>query len=942
MSTLHFPSRDATAHAPRRGVAPRLLRSVGMAAVAAIALTGLSLSQSAPAHADATQRQTWVFDSPSGTDWIVPAGIAEVVVGLRGGRGGDGDIRTAGRGANFAVVVPVKQGDRLTVYAGKNAHGKSDAREGGAGFVSGGNGGKGSLTGSHGGGGGGASALKVNGELVAVAGGGGGGGGYSGNPTIKMTLQSLLTLLEASGGYTGGSHTGGTLEYRAGGAGAATYANIWGSGHRIEMTAPASGVGSKPGAPGKNGIDDSVFGGFHKAGSNGGSAGYLTGGGAGGAGGGGWPSSGTGGGAGRTFWHFSAGAGGGAGMSWISDSMPGLRFDRDAMYPEDSHTYSGPLADSDTVKIFVPLKSMTTVAAPAQVEAGQPISLRVRTADSRTPNAPLDGRMSLFLPGQNTPIDSHSGNGDHTFTVPGLPAGEHTFRVDFIPGSSQRDYNWESTFSSGTATVTVVDPAPSPQPESVDVTTTTTLSLESSPAVYGDLAVFTAVVEIDGPYDLSMRLIDFEVDGTPAGQSVLIYIGGGRYGTIFPFFSSLAAGTHSVIARFDGVSDGDPTTPDALPSVSAPIQITLGRAATRTEIVSAPSPVRAFAPIDVTAAVSASAVGFDGSAVLLADGGPLMYADLAADGSVRFDQVVVPWGSAELTVAYLGDTAGNFALSTSDPLAIEVTAIETATALGLSRTEVRADGTVTLSATVTNVDPADSADPRGEIEILFDGEVVYSVPAGHDIDPETDDGEARFELDATDLLLGEHLVSARFVPAPGFSASVSGQQSLRVVGIETSLVLSADEVTGTPSRPAFVEITAHESGQSAVPFTMMAVAVTSNGDPVDGYVQAFVGSDPLGDPVGVSDGRGRIELTGLGVGVYQVELRFTPAEQRMLKSAATVTVTVAADSGSNDGRVRPNGLSTTGGPGPLPLVFGAVVLLLAAGALWGAARRRRS
>ena len=67
----------------------------------------------------------------------------------------------------------------LTIYAGRHADGKKDGRDGGAGFVNGGTGGKGSLDGKNAGGGGGAAALKINGELIAVAGGGGGGGGYA-------------------------------------------------------------------------------------------------------------------------------------------------------------------------------------------------------------------------------------------------------------------------------------------------------------------------------------------------------------------------------------------------------------------------------------------------------------------------------------------------------------------------------------------------------------------------------------------------------------------------------------------------------------------------------------------------------------------------------------------------------------------------------------------
>lgn len=923
------------------------VRFGAMFAAAAIALTGIVLQQPSPAQADdaVVPGQQWVFDSPSGTDWTVPAGVDVVLVGLRGGAGGNGDIRTFGSGSEFAVRVPVKAGDVLKVYAGKSATGKGDYRIGGAGFINGGNGGKGTITGGPGGGGGGASAVKLNGELIAVAGGGGGGGGYTGKPNIG--IKDLFTAFEAAGGYKSTTAPSGSFTHVVGGEAGSN----WRGGSTFNASSPKAGGGSTPGAVGENGKDDSKFAGYHKSGVNGGAASFMTGGGGGGAGGGGWPSSGTGGGGGRKFQHYSGGSGGGAGMSWVKSGVPGLELDTAASRPEDMHTYFGPLADSDTVKIFIPIVTVTKASAPAQVYSDQSVPVRVLSANALTPNTPLKGYVIIY--DGNRRVAGMSTNGDQTVMVSGLTPGTHTLRAEFtiLENHSARDY---LPRSSDSVTVEILEPVPVPEPDPVDVETNTSVEMLNDDVEYGGLAEFSATVILeddeDQPgsgIDLSGQTVEFVVDGTPVGTVWLSDAGEGTYETSTLWVGGLGVGTHQLIARFSGMSAHHPALPDALASESEPVEFTIERAQTRTEITSAPASVVSFVPVDVSARVLADVDGFDGSAALLADGAPIAYADLDASGEVTFASQVIPWGTAELSVAYLGDTAASFAVSSSDPSPIEVTGVETTTTLSLSSDSVRADGTVAMSATVLNVDSSIDNDPSGQIEILFDGEVVYSVPAGLDVDPEVDDGEARYELDATGLLLGTHQVTARFVPAPGFLESSSAETELLVTGIETTLVPSETELNSSEASPASVEL--HASIADSVERLSRSVGAEA-GDPVDGYVQAYLGDEPFGDIIGITDGEGSLSFAGLPVGKHAVELRFVPGEQGMLKSSATVQVTVTSESGSgaggdgsgNGSNSATGSLSNTGGTGPLPVVIGGAMLLLAAVTVLLIARRRKA
>lgn len=935
------------------GARPR--RRAAFVTVAAIALSGVGLGAAGPAHAAPTPQQVFDFTNPSGTDWVVPAGISDVVVGLRGGTGGFADRVNGGRGADFGVTIPVTAGDRLTVYAGQRARGKGDERIGGAGYIAGGDGGKGSLLGGNGGGGGGASAVKLNGELIAVAAGGGGGGGYTGKPNVSLSLWDLAAVIAAGGGYDGHSSGSATFTHVSGGEGGSNAGSSF-DGKTVHMFPATVGVGKHPGAIGQNGKDDPSFARYKKSGANGGSASTSTSGGGGGGGGGGWPASGSGGGGGRTFLGYTAGSGGGTGLSWVTDAVPGVRIDRDARRPEDMHDYFGPLAEVGTVRIMIPMRSTTALSTPPRITAGEQIPVRVRTADTRTPSTPLDGWVDLYQ-GQ-TRVAYGATSGDRIFAVPGLAPGVHEFRAEFRPTTAQRDFRESSTYSSAAATVTVTEAPALQQPGPGEVATRTNLSVLTAPTTYGDMLTVTASVALDGPANLSGQSVAFEVDGVTVASSVLIYTGSGRFSTLFPVSLVPAAGGHEVVARFAGIADADPMTMDALPSVSDPVTLSVSQASTTTTITSAPSTVRAFVPVDVEATVKSRSTAPGGSAVLLADGSPLMYASLATDGTVLFDDVVLPWGAEQLTVAYLGDVDGNFAMSTSGEHAVAVTAVETATTLELSSTGIRADDSVTLSATVTTTQLGVSADPRGAVEFLLDGDVVHTVPAGMDSDPEVDDGEARFEIEADTLPIGTHSVTARFVPAPGFGASMSDAAELDVRGVATALTASASRVSGTLANPASVDLTATVDGAK----TRRA----ATGDPVDGHVEAHLGADPLGDPLVLIDGAGTLTFPGLPVGTHEVTLRFVPESTAMLESSTTVTVTVTEDvpPGGDDEPAPSDDEPAPGGDEPAPghdepapsdegvlpstggdssgMLLLALSLIVGAGAMFAIARMRRA
>ncbi len=475
--------------------------------------------------------------------------------------------------------------------------------------------------------------------------------------------------------------------------------------------------------------------------------------------------------------------------------------------------------------------------------------------------------------------------------------------------------------------------APAAAPFAVEdgITTTTTLGEFITPTVYGQSLIITGTVSLDGPSLLIGAPITLEVDGEVVGEGFLIYIGSGQYWALIPAQPLISAGTHEVVAKFPGYSPGFPFD-DAAPSESAPFTVTIAQATTTTAITSVPGQAVAFTPVDVAAQVTASPAGVSGSAALLADGTSIATADLAADGSVLFEDTIIPFGTTDLSVAYLGDTAGNYAVSESAASPIVITEAETATDLALSDSHVRAGDPVTFTATVRNISEANLADPRSGIELLVDGEVVFAEVNADEPDAAPGDGVTTFAVTLYDTTLGQHEVTARFLPAPGFGASESEPVELQVDGIDTALVPKVSQLSGTIEHPAVVEV---------------EVTALPAGPPVDGTVQAFLGDTPLGEPFQVENGIGGGPITGLEVGTHQVDLRFVPGTYGLFSSSATLVVTVDAaptpkPAPTPNAGGTPAGLAATGGTAAPGLLLAGLTLLVGAGSLMLLACRRRT
>jgi len=281
----------------------RILDRLGLIVVAAtMLLTGCGGS-AVPLRADdypATKsgavkgNQTFDYTGKEQT-FVVPAGVKQLTVSVRGGQGGGFSAPPSYAPGGFPgrvyAVIPVRPGDKLYVFVGgRGAHGGFNG--GGAAGIKG----DGSGSGYDGGGGSdvrmGGDALK---DRIIVAAGGGGAG---------LAFNYDYDPGGDGGGLTGKS--GGTHGTYSGGGGGGGTQSVGGAGD------PSSGDGL-PGAHGALGL-----GGSGGDGGPGTTSGYnygLPGGG----GGGGYYGGGGGGGsdATRKYYDQSQGGGGGGGSSYI-------------------------------------------------------------------------------------------------------------------------------------------------------------------------------------------------------------------------------------------------------------------------------------------------------------------------------------------------------------------------------------------------------------------------------------------------------------------------------------------------------------------------------------------------------------------------------------------------------------------------------------------------
>ena len=508
---------------------------------------------------------------------------------------------------------------------------------------------------------------------------------------------------------------------------------------------------------------------------------------------------------------------------------------------------------------------------------------------------------------------------------------------------------------------------PAPAEASSGVTTRTSLTVVSGiPAQYGEVVTLSVHLEYDGPAMLFGSPVNFLSGDTQIGQGVLLcYQNSCLAGFVT---SSLPAGEHRIVAEFPG-KPADGTFDEVLPSRSGEAVVNVLPAPTRTAWVTKPEPTTAFQPMTAAAQVTSDLTGLAGTAQLTADGTAIATSTLAADGSVVFSNVPAPAADADMQIVF--PETGNHGESATAVFALAIAPIETETRLTLVPSVVRPDEVGEGFISIANLDQSILSDPRGNVEITLNGVVGLTIPTSSETDPISEDGRVELSMHFGHGVVGEYQLAARFVPDPGFVTSASASQPLTVRPIGTGLVVAGGTYSGTPKQPAVVEVSAavaddagaHTIG-SAAPLMSLggdnlagaawgadARGAVSNSEPdlvpngtaINGSVQAYAGGKPLGDPVSLVDGKGKVVLAGLEIGDHTVELRFTPEYTALATSDTSVTVNVTADREVKPAPTRREAatLAQTGGDDQSAAQLAAVGLLSLGSLTLAAAMTRR-
>jgi Bacterial Ig-like domain (group 3)/Calx-beta domain len=174
--------------------------------------------------------------------------------------------------------------------------------------------------------------------------------------------------------------------------------------------------------------------------------------------------------------------------------------------------------------------------------------------------------------------------------------------------------------------------------------TTTTIGTSSATVTYGDAVTFTAAIAPAGLVAMATGTVSFEIDGTSIG-SVAIANGSAALVT-----SALAAGSHSVVAKYSG--DSNFTS-----SASGGLSQTVTRA--RTEVSAdlfSNRPVAGQLQVKVAVKVadrpSLTAIGN----VTLSENGGMLAQDSLNGGGAALYTPELPAGHHQLLVSYAGDS----------------------------------------------------------------------------------------------------------------------------------------------------------------------------------------------------------------------------------------------------------------------------------------------
>jgi hypothetical protein len=373
--------------------------------------------------------------------------------------------------------------------------------------------------------------------------------------------------------------------------------------------------------------------------------------------------------------------------------------------------------------------TITLSSSPNPSTYGQTVTFTAAVTSGL--GAPPDGETVTFKKDTRILGTGTLSGGSASFTTSALPAG-----TNYIKAVYGGDANLAPSTSK--AVSQIVSKA----------TTTTTLTSSLNPSNFGQSVIFTATVTPQFSRTVNGTVTFY--DGTTLLKTTSLNGGAAKFTT-----STLASGTHSITATYNGSASFDGST-------SAPVNQVV-RVATTTTLTSSPNPSTYGQAVTFTATVTSSlgAPPPDGETVSFMKGTTVLGTGALSGGSASFKTSTLAVGTNAIKAVYGGDS--NLPGSTSKAVSQVVSKATTTTALASSLNPSNVGQSVTFTASVA---PQFSGTVTGTVT-FYDGTTALKTVG-------LSGGVAKYTTST--LSSGSHTITAKYngnVDFDGSSASLT-------------------------------------------------------------------------------------------------------------------------------------------------------------------------
>ena len=432
------------------------------------------------------------------------------------------------------------------------------------------------------------------------------------------------------------------------------------------------------------------------------------------------------------------------------------------------------------------------------INSGQAVVLTASVTAASSTTQTITGQVQ-FRDGSTVIGTSNVSNGSATFNATGLAVGTHPLSAFYVG-----DNNFNSSTSS---TVNEVVNQPS-------TPTTTQLSVTPNPANAGQSVSMTAVVTPSS----ATGTVQFLDGGSQIGSANLT-------GGVAVFSTtSLAAGSHTLTARYGGDNTNQASTSNAVT-----LLVNGQKQNTTTSISVSSNPITSGQSLTISANVSPS--GATGTVQFTDGGSPIGTANVNG-GVAQITTSTLSVGTHILAASYSGDT--NFNPSNSNTITETVNSATNPTTTSLSVTPNPSvfGQNVAFTASVTGT----GGTPSGTVTFL-DGSTPLSTI-------NLTNGSATFSTST--LSPGAHSITASYSGGGNFNASTSNPTLLTVNKATTTTVLTATPAAASP-------------GQT---ITLTAKVTSAASGNITGTVTFRDGNTTLGTPIQLpANGTGTVTIT---------------------------------------------------------------------------------